>query len=53
MMEENNYMDIPQKRDQTTNEVYEYDSTATPKRITYIYEVSYVNNNSENNNKSQ
>lgn len=53
MMENDEYLDLPPKREQTVNEVYEYDSTATPKRITYIYEVSYVNNNSENNNKPQ
>lgn len=52
MMDNNEYIDLPPQREQITNEVYEYDSTAVPKRITYIYEVSYVNN-SKNDSKSQ
>ena len=47
-METNGYFDLPEKRESETNNVYEYDSSATPKRITYLYEVTYVNNSKDN-----
>lgn len=52
MIDKDSYIDFPQKRESKKNEVYEYDSTATPKRVTYLYEVSYVNDNSQDDRKS-
>lgn len=52
-MENENYLDFPKKAETSSNEAYEYDSSATPKRTITIYQVSYVNSNSEDIGKSE
>lgn len=50
-METESYINFPKKAEPSTNEVYEYDSSATPKRVTTIYQVSYANDNSKDVDK--
>ncbi len=49
MIEQENYLNLPDFGDSGEIEKFEYNSTATPYRITQVYKISYDTNLSQDN----